>query len=848
MPFEGQQQSTLSSPAFEKLGGGSKGGGKALSLDTPLPTPTGWTTMGEVRAGDFLFDEQGAICQVVATSEVMHDRPCYRVTFSDGAEIVADAEHRWYTWTLAERAAATRRTPEFRARRRKTRASRGTGASPWLAERNRENPPPTLPPATGGVRTTAEIRATLRSGGKLNALNHAVDVAQPLLTRVDVDLPIDPYMLGMWLGDGTSRTGRLAVGLEDDETIEHVRALGYEARRLDSEPKSVTVYGLHKQLRLAGLLQNKHIPPAYLRASAPQRLALLEGLIDSDGHVDKRGQVEITLVRREIIDGLLELLHSLGIKAVAHESRATLNGKDCGPRWRIKFVAPFPVARLTRKRERQKTEGLRPTTRFRFITAVEPVESVPVKCVQVDSPSRLYLAGREMIPTHNSDILLAEAVRQVGNPRYKGLILRQTVQGFQEILARAKVLYGKMGGQWKEVGQMFTFPSGATIEFGHCADLAAAERYQGRQFHTICYDEIGQLASEKVWTTLLAEIRSTDPTIRCSAVCSANPGGPGHSWIKRRFIHPCGALGDRVHEWKDDISGLSFSRAFIPSKVKDNKALPAAYAAMLRASLNDAQRRALLDGDWDAGEGLLLEELDWNVHWIQPFPIPDHWHLFGAYDHGWAHPFCYGGFAVDEQRNVYLFESVHGRHLRDDEIVERIYTTLGNALGRPWKPRLSVAGRDVKNENRSRTENTPTVQEEFTKMGLPLSDANQDRRMGVNTMRNYIAWRRMGEGGKDGKPRFYIFATPNNRKVFECLESLVSDPDDPEVPLKIDADENGEGGDDAADMVRYGLASRPLGARVPEQAERRSPHYDSEYEKMAKMIQKQQNGTGRGFS
>lgn len=131
-----KQLLAFKSRANEILFGGAAGGGKALALDTPIPTPDGWSTMGELQPGDKVFDENGIPCNVVACTEIMHGRPCYRVTFSDGTTIVADGKHQWLTMDNTERERATRLTPEFRASRRAKRKGRGTGKRPDLAAMN----------------------------------------------------------------------------------------------------------------------------------------------------------------------------------------------------------------------------------------------------------------------------------------------------------------------------------------------------------------------------------------------------------------------------------------------------------------------------------------------------------------------------------------------------------------------------------------------------------------------------------------------------------------------------------------------------------------------------------------
>src|SRR3954465_6429505 len=150
--------------------------GKALALDTPLPNPQGWTTMGEVRVGDLVIGADGRPTRVVGATEVMTGRPCYEVHFSDGSMIVADGQHQWLT--------------ETRASRRSAQQARA-GYNRYRTQRT-----------FAGVRTTEEIRATLRCPTADRRLNHSVDLARPLQLP-GRELLVGPYTLGAWLGDGT---------------------------------------------------------------------------------------------------------------------------------------------------------------------------------------------------------------------------------------------------------------------------------------------------------------------------------------------------------------------------------------------------------------------------------------------------------------------------------------------------------------------------------------------------------------------------------------------------------------------------------------------------------------------
>ncbi|MDQ3694670.1 MAG: replicative DNA helicase [Chloroflexota bacterium] len=377
--------------------------GKALSLDTPLPTPAGWTTMGQVAVGDELIDEQGNPCRITFVSEVMANRPCYAVQFSDGAVIVADAEHQWLTSTrAARRSAHAARLPKRRD-------------SPYSIDQQHRR---TFP----AIVTTEEIRATLTAGSD-DRWNHIVSAAEPLRLPETI-LPVPPYTMGAWLGDGSSAGAMIYSA--DAAVLQGIREEGVHV----GEPKPCNG-GLALAYRLGGgtqrggdhrastslqttlrrhhMLANKHIPAAYLRAGLDQRRDLLAGLMDTDGYVDPTtGVCEFVTINARLARDVAELVATLGWIPSLKQGRASINGKDCGVKWRVRFSPDACVFRLARKAATQITKA-RPKINQRCIVAVEPVPSVPVRCVQVDSPSRLYLAGERMIPTHNTSLALGIA-------------------------------------------------------------------------------------------------------------------------------------------------------------------------------------------------------------------------------------------------------------------------------------------------------------------------------------------------------------------------------------------------------------------------------------------------------
>lgn len=473
----------LATTCRELFFGGAAGGGKLLETSTPVATPRGFVPIGDLHPGDFVLGADGKTHTVIGESDVV-TAPAWKLTFDTGEEVVAHDDHLWNTYTRNERQAVERRNPDYRAARRAKRKSSATGSrSPEftaaVTKRNQAFPPPTLPIPQPTTRSTAEIVATLHD--YRGHTNHSIPVVSPL-DLPDADLPIDPYVFGAWLGDGTSRDGAI-TGM--DPEIFDIVGQHYQWRRVSHKAgsKASTHFYNHlrNDLKELGVLNNKHIPQAYLWASESQRLALLQGLMDTDGCVAENS-VEFANTNRDIAEGVAHLARSLGMKVTVRETRATLRGVDCGPNWRVKFSANRILFRLPRKVAIQKI-GTRPTNRYHYIVAAERTEPVPMKCIQVSNDDGLYLAGHHLIPTHNSVALLAAALQFADVPGYAALILRRKLTDLTQpgalIAMSHEWLDGRPDAKYNANERKWTFASGAVLQFGYLDHVQDVGRYRG---------------------------------------------------------------------------------------------------------------------------------------------------------------------------------------------------------------------------------------------------------------------------------------------------------------------------------------------------------------------------------
>lgn len=327
--------------------------GKALPIDTPILTTQGWKAHGDLQPGDYVFGDNGKPKKVLRNWGT-YEWDTMRINFADGGSIECAPEHLWKIYSDYD---------DHKGRREEIKE-----AQEIFGHRHRRSP---------------------------------YIMADACLDTPDKELPIDPYILGLWLGDGLSRQGVIISGEKD---ASHYAKIG-EVRNVGKGQFRVLVKGLSKSLRLAGLICNKHIPIEYMTASAPQRWALLQGLMDTDGCVDKHGRCEFTQKAGQVAEDVYVLMRTLGLKPTKHSYVAKLNGTVVGIKTRLCFSPNKnqTVFLLERKQSRiaGKVEVDREDKRKFFISSIEPSERQKVNCIQVEGG--MYLAGRELFPTHNSE-------------------------------------------------------------------------------------------------------------------------------------------------------------------------------------------------------------------------------------------------------------------------------------------------------------------------------------------------------------------------------------------------------------------------------------------------------------
>lgn len=395
--------------------------------------------------------------------------------------------------------------------------------------------------------------------------------------------------------------------------------------------------------------------------------------------------------------------------------------------------------------------------------------------------------------------------RRIQYPGSKGVIFRESFPELEKNHIRPLFdQYPELYRYYNAGKKLLTLPNRSTLEFAYCAKRSDLRKYQGAEFHDLAIEEAGNW-QEDWFTTLLGSNRSGVPGIKPRCLLTANPGGVGHGWLKRRFV----TRRYKTRERPGD-------HAFVKALVTDNQALMDAdpeYVHRLDAETNEMLRRAYRWGDWDIAAGQFFTELDREIHIVPRAVIQKHWPRFHTYDYGFNHPLAYLWWAVDGDGNLYVYRELIEAHLDVEKTALKV-NAHNDKSAVTWSGHDSWAKRG----------NGPSIAEIFQKHKIYLKRANIDRKQGATQLRERLKWSKDAKGNLIQPPRIYF--TEDCPITFDCISRMVNDPYDVEDVLKVDST-NGDPwtGDDAYDAVRSGVMSRPIKASRPGAAYRDS--YDS---------------------
>ena len=380
--------------------------------------------------------------------------------------------------------------------------------------------------------------------------------------------------------------------------------------------------------------------------------------------------------------------------------------------------------------------------------------------------------------------MLVDPLRFAHRAAHRALILRRSMPELRELIDKSRELYPKAfpGAKFREVEKIWTFPSGAKLEFGFLERDADVYRYQGQAYSWIGFDEITHLNTEFSWNYLASRLRTTDPEIQTYMRCTANPGGAGATWVKKRYVNP--SEPNESFVGKDGLT-----RKFIPARLEDNPYLSkdGRYEQMLKA-LPEVQRRQLLEGNWDITEGAAFTEFDVMVHVVTPFEIPIGWERLKGIDYGYAsESSCIWGCVDPSDGTLIIYRELYRKGLTGEMLAQMI---TNMELEDPY----SVQGvLDTAAWNRTGTTG-PTVGETLQRAGHKLRRADKNRIQGKIQIHEYLRVQ------PSGRPKIQIFNSCPN--LIRELQSIPLDKSNPE-----DVDTHAP--DHAYDALRYLIMSRP---------------------------------------
>jgi len=551
--------------------------------------------------------------------------------------------------------------------------------------------------------------------------------------------------------------------------------------------------------------------------------------MDTDGHASKDGQVEFCNTKSELAYGVYELAVSLGLKPTIKKSKAKLNGKVVGDKWRVVWTSVLCVFRLERKSSRLK-DSIRGVQNQRYLLNIKKIKSVPVKCIQVENKSHLFLCSKAMIPTHNSFALRACAIYYAANipglqiylfrRKHKDLIKNhmEGPTGFRSLLAP-----WSGAGLTKVLSEEVRFWNGSKIFLCHCQHDKDKENYQGAEIHILMIDEATHF-TESIYTYLRSRNRVVGISIPHEfkkhfpgksagrAILSANPGGLGHGWVKRFFISSRPPL--TIEKMPKSQGGMR--RQFIPALLEDNPALQEQdpdYRYKLRGMHSKALAEAMEYGNWDIVAGSYFEEDFSPKHILDPFKIPKHWPKILGFDWGSAVPFSAGWYAVssglNDSRGIITTKNGLGEITDIPSGALIRYREWYGASGPDKGIKMTnkeiargISQRELANEQIAYrvggrdmwiTKGGPSISEDMGSQGIHFQKADNQRIPGWQQVRARLR-------GINQIPYLYFFS--NNENAIRTIPEAQHDESNPE--------DVAQGEDHCIEEIRYICQSRPF--------------------------------------
>ncbi len=607
-PFA-NQLAFLRSPELEILYGGGTRGGKACHILTRVITPFGWKYIKDIEVGDVISNPAGVNCVVIGKYP-QGKRPCYKFTFQDGRECVVDEEHLW----------------KARKSRKTSRKSNRNNAEDLNYE----------------IMTTKQIIDYIDKGTKYNILVPLTKSVQFTRTYKKNMIRIDPYVLGVLLGDGCIANDEYySISGIDNEVFKEVeKRTGWELKIYDRYAKinknvcceedlltdNLKFYGLYGKYSY-----EKFIPEYYKNASINIRTDLIKGLMDTDGYVDSRGHLSYYTTSKQLADDFIWIIRSLGGRASIQTKIPTyeyLGDKKTG---REAYIVHFQIedgerlVNITRKKERRKNKefmgGI--TDPCLRIDKIEYVGEEECCCITVNHINGLFII-EDFIVTHNSFSLLMAAAQYIDQPNYNAIIFRKTYQelskgdGLIPLSMKWFKPFEKDGVHWNSDNMQWEFPSGAILGFGYLASDNDKYKYIGQAYQFIGFDELTQQPEENytfLFSRLVRDKTQLETDIPLRMRATTNPNGPHVGWVYDRFVNKRTKPNIRqkiIDQAQEKINANilkpeEFNEAyikhrmpkFIPSLAEDNPYLDMISYMDSLDKLDPVTRAQLAKGNWE---------------------------------------------------------------------------------------------------------------------------------------------------------------------------------------------------------------------------------------------------------
>lgn len=376
---------------------------------------------------------------------------------------------------------------------------------------------------------------------------------------------------------------------------------------------------------------------------------------------------------------------------------------------------------------------------------------------------------------------------------HRGVIFRRTYNELEELQIRAQQIYHDgLGAEYIHSGQQqrtWTFPSGSTLKMRYLERDADVHAYQGHQYSWIAFDELTNWPTDYCYVWMLSCARSAaGAPVRIRS--AGNPGSKGHVWVKARFVD----VAPPETLYFDPETELT--RIFIPAKLDDNEILMLQdpdYEKRLKA-LPSHLYRAYREGDWDIFVGQVFEELRKERHQLTPIKIDPHWFRFASFDWGYAKPFSIGWWAVTNEGRMIRYREWYGCEKGKHDLGIRMASS--EVARKSWEISVPEGCEDMVADPAiwSRTDDNPSVADQFAAVGWVMHKANNDRIQGLIKVHDYLR-----TSGSDGKPMMMVVDTC--KAWWRTMPILVADEKHPE-----DIDTNSE--DHAYDDTRYAAMSK----------------------------------------